>query len=276
MEALGASKPLTTVSTKNYKPPDNSDYYLDGPSTFVAPDYVTPLDPASGERSGYAPGNFPEETTQYFDYFFKGKSADDSKYRVNPLLTQHLLANEPRLTVLNVEGRDLDDKELYPVVRALQNNTTVKEINLARNRMDLAALELAEVLKFNKTVTKVNLFNNNMHAKAITAMAEMLSCNTTITELNLSCNFVRAEAKYLAEALSMNNTLNKLYLDNCQIADEESKILLKALDKSTVKEFRGFNNKCILKPNRQALRAWAPKQQNSMLDNTLLGWAMGK
>ena len=67
-----------------YVPPSNEDYYKDGPSTFVAPDYVTPLDPHSGERSTYAPGAFAPETAQYFDYHFKGRTADESQYRYRP------------------------------------------------------------------------------------------------------------------------------------------------------------------------------------------------
>lgn len=208
-------------------------------------------------------GDFPIETMQYFEWIFKEEKAGfkdygyDSGYQIKPLLLEHLSTSSPELTVLNMSGRLIKDREMRPVMAALKGNTSVTEIDLSRNVCDLSYLDLAEVLKSNTSVTKLSLKNNDMHDKAILGIAELLSCNTPITYLDLTCNFVRHEAKYIAEAITMNTTLETLILDNCQIEDEGAIALLDACKSSpSIKVFSASNNNVLSKDVRKQLRSW--------------------
>jgi hypothetical protein len=132
----------------------------------------------NGQFTGAA--KYPLETVKYFEFSFKGNGdREDTCFYVLPLLVEHLRANHPELTVLDLENRMLDDKQVsqvpalasggfatlsfwpaaaaqaLPVIKALKGNTTVTELKLARNMMDLALLELSEILKTNQTITKV-------------------------------------------------------------------------------------------------------------------------
>ena len=45
-------------------------------------------------------------------------------------------------------------------------------------------------------------------------------------------------------------------MDNCQIEDAEAQLLLDALAKSRVREFRAYNNCCLKKELRTKLRGY--------------------
>ena len=105
----------------------------------------------------------------------------------------------------------------------------ITELDFSRNQFDLAAIDLGEWLKTNKTVQKLsqlahtavhslvrspnvsltlqvkrlNLKNNDMHDKATIAIAEALQCNSTLTDLDLTCTFAQRQTRYIAEALEV-------------------------------------------------------------------------
>ena len=87
----------------------------------------------NADGSWHGPGTFPEETTKYFTWGFKGHSNAhapsknvDSGYTVSPLLLDHIANNEPALTALDISGRGLKDDQMYAIVEALKKNTTVR------------------------------------------------------------------------------------------------------------------------------------------------------
>jgi len=214
---------------------------------------------------GTASLNFPEETKKYFSYHYKGmtipstgKQADDTAFVVEPALIEALAANEPSLTVLNCERRNLPDKAMKPVLEALKSNTKVKELNLASNLVGRdAGLALMEVLKESKAIKKVCLKNNDLQKIALQGVAEMISVNKTITELDISCNFAEKDVcEYIAEALTMNTTLKTLLMDNCKVDDEGAKAILDALPKSKVTCFSGYSNQVVDKELRKKFRGF--------------------
>ena len=87
----------------------------------------------NADGSWHGPGKFPDETTKYFTWGFKGHSNahapsknPDSGYTVSPLLLDHIANNEPALTALDISGRGLKDEQMYAIVEALKKNTTVR------------------------------------------------------------------------------------------------------------------------------------------------------
>ena len=75
---------------------------------------------------------------------------------------------------------------------------------------------LSEVLKWNKSLTKLNLCCKSIGHHAIACLADGLKCNRSLTELDLSGNNIdNRGATGLAEALGSNSSLTKLdFCDN--------------------------------------------------------------
>ena len=169
---------------------------------------VAPQKKADGSWAGT--GDYPEWTVKYFDFYFKGHSgAEHTGYVPNQALFDVLESNDPSFTVLDVENRAFDDDVMAEIMEALKHNTCVTELKLARNlshwneQGDKFGLALAPILARSKTITKVDLHNNDLHEKAIVAIAEALKVNTSIAELNLADNFARKNAKDIADMLKV-------------------------------------------------------------------------
>eukprot|EP00300_Choanocystis_sp_HF-7_P021121 c20738_g3_i4.p1 GENE.c20738_g3_i4~~c20738_g3_i4.p1 ORF type:complete len:251 (+),score=62.65 c20738_g3_i4:317-1069(+) len=67
----------------------------------------------------------------------------------------------------------------------------VKEIDLSRSDIQIeeeGALRLADVLRVNSTITKINLSNNDIGETGTRALFAALCANTTLTSLNVSNN----------------------------------------------------------------------------------------
>jgi hypothetical protein len=209
------------------------------------------------------PGDFPRDTIPYFEFWYKGQGGggkhEDTAYEITPLLLEHISNNEPSLTKLDMKNRNQKDKTMLKIFAALKKNTTITELDLSHNTFDLAAIELGELLKTNKTLKKIDVSSCDMHDKAILGFAEALMCNNTLTELNLSNNFARKESKYIAEALKTNTALTSLNLDVNQIMDDGAESLKLALQvNTTLKSLSGYNNPVVDKE----LRKWLKKPRS--------------
>ena len=206
----------------------------------------------------HGPGRFPPETMAYFDFAFKGQQAaklDRSCYMVTQKLLDDLASNAPHLTVLDVENRQLLDLEMLKIFEALATNSTVTELKLAHNSSDEAVGELAEVLKTNRSITRVDISSNDIHDKGISALGEMLKANSTLRELDHANNFCRGETRDLAAGLAANRGLTKLNLNVSQIDDAGARALQVALEQNkTLRELSGFNNVVIDKELRKWLK----------------------
>ena len=117
----------------------------------------------------------------------------------------------------------------------LKSNTTVTKLDLHHNFIDDACLaSLAEMLKSNTTLTKLNLCSADFGAAGAASLAEALKSNTTLTKLNLSVNTIYdAGAAALAEALKSNTGLTELVLHLICIGDAGAAGLAEALKSNT-------------------------------------------
>ncbi|KAL1530683.1 hypothetical protein AB1Y20_001583 [Prymnesium parvum] len=215
-------------------------------------------------------GTYPEWTMKYFDFYFKGHTmangqpADHTGYFPNKALFDALESNDPSFTVLDCENRALDDDVMCTVISAMKDNTSVTELKLARNlshwneQGDRFGLALAPILAKSKSLTKVDLHNNDLHEKAICAIAEGLKYNKSITWLNLEDNLARKNAKDIGDMLKVNSTLTWLNMNVNQMQDEEALYLLDCLKGSkSIKHFTAFNNGAISKDVRRQLRGFS-------------------
>mmetsp|Transcript_13174 Transcript_13174/g.14537 ORF Transcript_13174/g.14537 Transcript_13174/m.14537 type:complete len:99 (-) Transcript_13174:109-405(-) len=80
---------------------------------------------------------------------------------------------------------------------------------------------MAEALKFNHSVTELDLGSNKIGVVGARALAETLKVNRTLTHLDLGDNQIETEGiKALTEVLEFNQTLTRLTLrSNAGISD---------------------------------------------------------
>lgn len=75
---------------------------------------------ASGKYHG--PGRFPPETMPWFEFAFKGQKEAKlgrSCYQVTPKLLDDVANNNPQITVLDIDNRQLIDLEMLKICEAL-------------------------------------------------------------------------------------------------------------------------------------------------------------
>ena len=202
-------------------------------------------------------GFYPEETLPYFEFYFKGKTAEHTGFMPNELLFETLTSNDPKIKCLNCERRNLDSETMGAIMNCLLTNTVVTELKIARNvsfwseQPDDFGMALAAVLKGNKSITKVDIKNNDIHEEAIAALMDALKTNTTVTWLDMSDNFCRGKGEAIAEMIKANKTITYLNL-NVTLTDEDSQAVLAALESNkTIKEFSAYNNGAVDKATRK-------------------------
>ena len=145
------------------------------------------------------------------------------------------LGSSLELQTLAFRRSVIDAADVVVLADVLKSNTTVTKLDLSRHSIDGAgAAGLAEALKSNTTLTVLELSYNNIGDAGATDLAEALKSNTTLTVLKLSNNGIRdAGAVGLAEALKSNTTLTVLKLSNNGIRDAGAAGLAEALKSNT-------------------------------------------
>ena len=124
------------------------------------------------------------------------------------------LGSSLELQTLRCRNATINAANAVVLADVLKSNTTVTKLDLSRNFIgDSGAAGLAEALKSNTTLTVLNMSNNDIGDAGAAGLAEALKSNTTLTDLDLSSNAIGAAgAAGLAKSLQSNATLTKLDL----------------------------------------------------------------
>ncbi|KJE90017.1 hypothetical protein CAOG_009423 [Capsaspora owczarzaki ATCC 30864] len=111
-------------------------------------------------------------------------------------------------------GEEVGDAGALAIAEALKVNTTVTKIELCQNQIgEVGARALAETLKVNETVTWIAIWRNQIGDAGASAVAEALKVNKTVTCLILAENRIAdAGAQAIAELIKVNKTLAWLNL----------------------------------------------------------------
>mmetsp|Transcript_929 Transcript_929/g.1435 ORF Transcript_929/g.1435 Transcript_929/m.1435 type:complete len:632 (+) Transcript_929:251-2146(+) len=150
--------------------------------------------------------------------FLTGAFADDEEtsasYFSRELMDQ-LSENDPTVTGIWLQAKNLYDVDIKVLCDNLMRNTTVTEVWLPGNFItDEGAKSIAHMLKFNKSIKELFLGQNDIGPRGAAALAAALARgNSTLVALGLGENRVGVEgAGAFAAALRHNHVLRTLDL----------------------------------------------------------------
>lgn len=146
-------------------------------------------------------------------------------------------SNRDNETLAVVAGRavfsckQLDVKIHRQIAEQLKINYTIVKLDLTRSHLDDEGVKaLAEALKVNHILRSLIISWNRFNEEGGKALTEALKVNHTLTLLNLAWNKAGKEmGQALAEALKVNVTLRILFLDGNNLGKEGGKALAGAL-----------------------------------------------
>jgi len=127
---------------------------------------------------------------------------------------------EDDATTASLEGCNVNDDECRAIAEVLKENTALEKLDLSDNLItDSGAMALAEALEENEHLTEINLKQNKISDAGALAFAKMLRVNSTLRILNLRANKIRREGyEELGFALASNTTIVKMYLEFNEIS----------------------------------------------------------
>eukprot|EP00569_Conticribra_weissflogii_P004684 CAMPEP_0171339146 /NCGR_PEP_ID=MMETSP0878-20121228/7764_1 /TAXON_ID=67004 /ORGANISM="Thalassiosira weissflogii, Strain CCMP1336" /LENGTH=845 /DNA_ID=CAMNT_0011841015 /DNA_START=679 /DNA_END=3216 /DNA_ORIENTATION=- len=132
---------------------------------------------------------------------------------------------------VNLKNGNLGNNGAVCLAEALKANQTLQKINLGRNFIGYeGAGKLAEALKVNKTLQTMDLWKNSIGNEGTGKLAEALKVNQTLETIDLGRNSIGSEGVgTLAEALKVNQTLQVIDLSWNSIGNEGAGKLAEAL-----------------------------------------------
>ncbi|MES2122378.1 MAG: hypothetical protein V4492_06330 [Chlamydiota bacterium] len=197
-------------------------------------------------------------------------------------LTQALTTNST-LTMIDLSSCSLRNRGLEELGLALRVNSTLSVLNLRENNSNrfapnfdyIGAGHLFDSFAHNRTLTCVDLRNNNIGSTAATRLAQALATNSSITDLDLfENNISNSGLSSLALALTSNSTLTRLDVGHNHIIGSDprfAQVLGGVLNYAN----RGLDNPDAERPGIQclteALKVNTVLTRLSLKENTLLG-----
>lgn len=129
------------------------------------------------------------------------------------LLSDSLCINQS-IAHLSFQYR-LEDGTAEILEELLEKNRSIKSLSV-RVGFD------SRTLKFNQTLTKLDLSLSHLGAEGLKSIAEWLASNKSMTELNLcDCYIFQAGGAILSDALKINSTLTVLNLNRSRLKPED-------------------------------------------------------
>ena len=136
----------------------------------------------------------------------------------SPESTSHILralSNNTTLREIVLLGAYVSENNLSLLTSALTTNTTLRKLDLGVCKInDNMVSEITSALCDNSTLETLKLYHNAFGPSGATALAEMLRRNNTLQEMDVRDNAIGEEGTLkLATSLEHNETLEKLKID---------------------------------------------------------------
>lgn len=161
--------------------------------------------------------------------------ADTSDY-ANSKLEQRIAQSQNK-SIIDLADGTYTDRDMEIVIEQVIRGNKCQELVLYRNNITKqGAFKLAEALKNNTSLKKLNLGYNNIGDTGVKYIVEaLLQSNKTLVKLHLQSNYITEKgAEYLAEMLRMNRSIRHLGLDYNSIGDRGVQLLCLALSSNSV------------------------------------------
>ena len=154
--------------------------------------------------------------------------------------------------MIHLSYLDLTNCQLSPDAGVNLAETLMDEYNiitilkLSKNDLqDRGVSALLDVLKYNQTLTEVDISDNHFGSTEIAyQLNEVLKCNQVLYALDISKNSIGDLGAFaIADALEENNTLTKLSVSSCKITDKGAKkISIALVENQTLQYFKMSDN----------------------------------
>jgi Leucine Rich repeat len=144
-------------------------------------------------------------------------------------IVRRMSENDP--TLMQWGEHHIDNAGVSAIAEALKVNNTLTKLNVSSNSIgDAGAAVFAEALKVNKSLAVLCLYNNSIGDAGAAAIAEALKVNNSLTTLNIHSNIIGdAGSAVLAEALKVNKSLTTLEISSNRIGDAGAAAIAEAL-----------------------------------------------
>jgi Ran GTPase-activating protein (RanGAP) involved in mRNA processing and transport len=134
---------------------------------------------------------------------------------------------------------------------SLKINKTIEYLNLKDSKFNKSFKNFPEFLQFNRTVLRLNLYNNHLEDKDIKILVTCMYNNTCLEVLNLGYNNISEEGAIdLAGLIESNQILKDLDLSFNKLGSEGADTLFKSLKKNKTLLFLNLKNNLV---NRKSL-----------------------
>ena len=136
----------------------------------------------------------------------------------SPILQIIRTSADPSMKSINLDNRDLGDREVIKLSEAMQQNRTITSLSLRNCSItDDGSKGLAKMLLKNKTLVALHLDGNRISTEGAASLSTALITNDTLAVLTLKSNAALSDTGvvYLIGALEHNTTLSTLDVHNC-------------------------------------------------------------
>ena len=164
------------------------------------------------------------------------KECNKEKESTLHMLLARTLGSVLRITVLDLSDNSfLENGDCITLAETIKYNSTVTQLDLSANGLgDGECTALAEAIKHNSTITQLDLSLNNLGDGGSIALSEAIKLNSAITQLDLyDNNLDAADCTALAEGIKHNSTITQLNLGGNRVADGDCTALAEALKHNT-------------------------------------------
>jgi len=182
----------------------------------------------------------------------------DFSYNILDATAKHTIAKalsiNTTIETLSIKNIKLVESRGHQIIEALRNNKTITSLDLGCNNLDTEwdnldedideeydkyrvyaiiedyAIAIANMIKENTTIVKLNLERNCLGEFGIDVIADALCVNTTITNLNLSRNNLEEYGTHkITDALNTNTTITNLNLSDNWLGEDGALVIAEAL-----------------------------------------------
>ena len=164
------------------------------------------------------------------------KECNKEKESTLHMLLARTLGSVLRITVLDLSDNSfLENGDCITLAETIKYNSTVTQLDLSANGLgDGECTALAEAIKHNSTITQLDLSENDLCIGSCTALAEAIKHNSTITQLDLSRNgFGTGDCTTLAKAIKHNSTITQLDMSRNKLGTGDGTALVEAIKQNS-------------------------------------------